>query len=67
MSGCSMRPGMAYSMPPGRSDSVYRRAERPGRAGWLHGGVVIVAVGGAVVGKLGLGASLWVVSGEAGR
>lgn len=58
---------MAYSMPPGRSDSVCRRAERTGRAGLLHGGVVIVAVGGAVIGKLGLGASPGVESGEAGH
>ena len=58
---------MAYSMPPGRSDSVCRRAERPDRAGWLREGVVIAAVGEAVVGKLGLGATLWVVYGEAGH
>jgi hypothetical protein len=49
---------MAYSMPPGRSDFVCRRAERPGKAGWLREGVVIAVVGGAVVGQLGLGASL---------
>ena len=62
-----MRPGKAYSMPPGRSDSVCRRAERPGRVGWLREGVVIAAVGDGVVGRLGSGASLWAVYGEAGH
>jgi hypothetical protein len=58
---------MAYSTPPGRWDSVYRRAERPGRAGWLRVGVVIAVVGASVIGTFGRSANLWVVYGEAGH
>jgi hypothetical protein len=58
---------MEYSMPPGRWDSACRRVGRRDRAGWPRDGVVIAMEGEAVAGKTGIGASLWVVCGEAGH
>jgi len=58
---------MACSTPPGLWDSVCRRVGRKGRVGWQREGVVIAVAGEAVVGKLAIGGSLWVVYGEAGH
>jgi hypothetical protein len=54
-------------MPPGRWDSACRRAGRRGKAGWRREGVVIAVVGEVAVGEIAIGASLWVVCGEAGH
>lgn len=62
-----MKPEMECSTPLGQWDFACRRAERRGRAGWRHGGVVIAVVGEAAVGEIAIGASLWMVCGEAGH
>jgi hypothetical protein len=58
---------MECSMPLGRWDSACRRVGRRGRAGWRREGVGIAVVGEWVIGKTVIGASLWVVCGEAGH
>jgi hypothetical protein len=58
---------MECNMPLGRWDSACRRVGRRGRVGWRREDVGIAVVGEWVIGKIGIGANLWVVCGEAGH